>query len=353
MNFKNQTFIEELSTAKGELALKVTDLHFSKIPIKDKNIRELEREKYLGDIITHFNYLIEALQINSPVLYYHYLEWRLNLLDADKNSKEDLLNNIKNITEVISSEYSKGEADLALSFLEGGGDHIEGLKPERESFLDSDQPFSIEAKQYLELLLKGKRDQASQLIDQLIEQGTAVVDIYEYIFQASQYEVGALWQRNEISVAHEHYCTAATQLIMSRLYPKIFSGKKNGLKLIACSVASELHEIGIRMVSDFFEMDGWDTYYMGSNLPEEHLIQSLREHDANLLAISVTLPIHINRVESIIRNIRKQPEFKDLKIMTGGYPFGVIPGLTEKVGADATAVNARLAIVKANEIVSN
>jgi len=57
---------------------------------------------------------------------------------------------------------------------------------------------------------------------------------------------------NEVSVAQEHYCTAATQLIMSQLYPHIFAGEKTERTLIATCVAGDLHEIGIRMVSDLF-----------------------------------------------------------------------------------------------------
>ena len=352
MNDKNQKFIRKLTEKKEELALKITDLHFKNHPELDKKYGEKGREKCREDAIYHLNYLIEAIQLDSQELFNHYLEWAFYMLDARKIPIDDLVKNIQFINEVISGEFSDDEAAIAETFLERGAEHLKNMEAGEETFLLPENPLVKEAKMYLNHLLSGKRDQAAHLIDQLVERGVTVPEIYEHIFQATQYEVGTLWQKNVITVAHEHYCTAATQLIMSRLYPIIFSGKKNGLKLIACSVASELHEIGIRMVSDFFEMDGWDTYYMGSNMPENHLLQSLREHEANLLAISVTLPIHINRVKSIIQKVRDNPDFRDLKIMTGGYPFGIIPDLTEKVGADATAVNARKAILEANALMN-
>ncbi|MDZ7717010.1 MAG: B12-binding domain-containing protein [Balneolaceae bacterium] len=108
----------------------------------------------------------------------------------------------------------------------------------------------------MDLLLTGNRKKAARLIEKLVDDGTSIKDIYEHIFQKTQYEVGALWQTNQITVAHEHYCTAATQLIMSQLYPKIFTTEKTGKRLVSCSVGNELHEIGIRMVTDFFEMEG-------------------------------------------------------------------------------------------------
>jgi len=106
------------------------------------------------------------------------------------------------------------------------------------------------------------------------------------------------------------------------------------------------------MVADFFEMDGWDTHYMGSNMPDAHLIESLRQYEANLLAISVTLPMHINKVKELINSIRNMDEFSHLKIMAGGYPFGIVPELEKSVGADATAKNARQAVKTANSMLN-
>lgn len=73
--------------------------------------------------------------------------------------------------------------------------------------------------------------------------GTPVKEIHLHVFQPAQYEVGRLWQMNRITVAQEHYCTAATQLIMSQLYPHIFASVKNGCTLGATCVGGDLHEV--------------------------------------------------------------------------------------------------------------
>ena len=110
-----------------------------------------------------------------------------------------------------------------------------------------------------------------------IQHGTSVHDIYLHVFQRSQYEVGRLWQTNQISVGQEHLCTAATQLIMSQLYPLIFGTERKNRRIVAACVGGDLHEIGIRMVADFFEMDGWDTFYLGADVPtDEHCANSGR-----------------------------------------------------------------------------
>ena len=352
MKNRNQEIIEKLQDNKSDLAGRITVLHFEKHPELEKRYGITGRKKCYEDAIFHLDYLIEALRMNSEKLFIHYLEWAFYMLEARNVPLNDLVDNAGFIKKAIREHFPIDDMDKALEFIDAGITHLENLKPSEETHLVPENPLLDEAREYMELLLKGKRRQAGEIIDELVKKDTPIPDIYEHIFQATQYEVGVLWQRNIITVAHEHYCTAATQLIMSRLYPQIFSNKKKGFKMVACSVTSELHEIGIRMISDFFEMDGWDTYYMGSNMPDNHLIEALRENEANLLAISVTLPIHLNKAKELIRKIKEMDEFRLLTIMAGGYPFRMIPDLYKKIGADTTAATARQAIEAANRLVN-
>jgi hypothetical protein len=36
---------------------------------------------------------------------------------------------------------------------------------------------------------------------------------------------------------------------------------------VAACVSGELHEIGVRMLCDLLEMEGWNTIYLGANVP--------------------------------------------------------------------------------------
>jgi len=344
--------VTQLKDHKHSLAERITELQYQNNPELEKRYGEKGRERCLEDAIYHLEYLEEALRVESVEIFSHYLEWAYHMLSARDIPLSDLKENVGYIKQAIKEQLSEETIPPATAYLETGLNHLRNIEPHDETHLKPGNPLLEEAREYLKLLLNSKRQQAAELIDEVVERNVPVSEIYEHIFQATQYEVGVLWQRNEITVAHEHYCTAATQLIMSRLYPLIFSGQKKGQQLVACSVASELHEIGIRMVSDFFEMDGWDTYYMGSNMPDHHLLQAIREHQADLLAISVTLPLHIGKVEQLVEKIRGQSEFDNLKIMTGGYPFAMVPDLWKRIGADASAQTARQAVAKANELVN-
>jgi len=182
--------------------------------------------------------------------------------------------------------------------------------------------------------------------------GTPVQEIYINIFQPVQYEIGRLWQTNKISVAQEHFCTGATQLVMSQLYPYLFTGEKKGRKMVMTCVPGELHEVGARMVTDFFEMNGWDTYYLGANMPITAVVDFIGKINPKCLAISATMTFHVSAVEEMIRQIRSSPNVpSDLIILVGGYPFKIAVDLWEPVGADGFAWDAAAAVELADKLI--
>lgn len=210
--------------------------------------------------------------------------------------------------------------------------------------------FKTLADEYLNSLLNKDRHKAEKLIMQELEGGASIRDVYLKVFQPVQWKIGQLWQSNKITVAMEHYCTAATQFIMSRLYDYIFSSEKNGRNLVATSISGELHELGIRMVTDFFEMEGWNTYYLGANTPNESVLEMINETNADILAISATIYFNIPQVTKLIEFVRNNPHPEKLKIMVGGKAFNAYDQLWKDTKADAYASDADGAIKTANKL---
>jgi methanogenic corrinoid protein MtbC1 len=106
------------------------------------------------------------------------------------------------------------------------------------------------------------------------------------------------------------------------------------------------------MVADFFEMDGWKTYYLGANTPTESVIQTIISKKADLIIISATIGSHIGEVIELISTIHRCMECMDAKIIVGGYPFNIDNDLWKKVGADGQAVDAETAIEIADNLVT-
>lgn len=238
----------------------------------------------------------------------------------------------------------------ALALLDEGIRQIEKTPADLPGFLNGDAPFADLARRYLEALLRGDRHSASRLILDAVERGVSVTDIYMHVFQASQREIGRLWQINRVSVAQEHYCTAATQLIMSQLYPRIFATEKKGHALVAACVGGELHEIGARMVTDLLELNGWDTHYLGANTPTASVLSMVAERGARVLALSTTMTFHLDQVRAVIAETRQSG--LNVRILVGGHPFNLAPGLWKTIGADGYAADARQAIAVAEGLIA-
>lgn len=216
------------------------------------------------------------------------------------------------------------------------------IVPELE--ISPEAPLGPLARDYAQALLSGDRQTASQMIIGRVKTAEDVKRLYLYVFQLTQREIGRLWQTGQISVAQEHYCTAATQLIMSQLYPYIFTNEKIGRRLVATCVGGELHEVGMRMVADFFEMEGWDTYYLGANTPTKSILQTIEEQDADLLGISATMYFNVPQVKDLIAKMRASRIGRHIKILVGGYPFLISAELWKGTGADGFAQDAQEAI---------
>jgi methylmalonyl-CoA mutase cobalamin-binding domain/chain len=231
------------------------------------------------------------------------------------------------------------------------GQLLTAMPSQLTTYLNVESELGDLGQRYLGLLLAGNRHEASQLVTEAVKDGAPIKTVYIEVFQNSQYEIGRLWQRNEISVAQEHFCTAATQLIISQLYPYLFSHNKTGHRLVVACTGGDLHELGVRMVADFFEMEGWDTFYLGANTTADIVVQNVIEHQAHVLGVSATMTCHVQTVADLIAQVRRTPECAEVKILVGGYPFVVDRELWRQIGADAMANNADYSIATANQLV--
>jgi methylmalonyl-CoA mutase cobalamin-binding domain/chain len=308
------------------------------------------REKSVRDVGYHLTYLSEALATANPALFADYVAWVKVVFAGLQFPDEVLVTTLECTCDALQEILPVDSSAVASEYIALGLEHLRQVPAKLPTFLEQDAPLGGLAQRYLDALLRGERRVASQLVLDSVEQGTSIKDVYLHVFQRSQYEIGRLWQMNRITVAQEHYCTAATQLIMSQLYPYLFSIERIGCRLVATCVGDELHELGMRMVADFFEMAGWDTYYMGANTPADSILQAVEEQQADILGISVTMTYHVQDAAALINALRQTTGVKELRILVGGYPFNVAPGLWQELGADGHARDAEEAVGLANRM---
>ena len=351
MNPIHQLASEAVRGQRAGIADELVSREFARHPELAARYGKIGREKSLQDAGYHLSFLAQALALNNRAVFVDYVAWVKVMLSQRKVLPADLAFHLECLAEVLREKLPADCGALAAEFVTSAVQAMPAMPEDMPTFLHAGEPLSPLAHQYFAALRRGERHLASQLVLEAVAAGTPVKEIYLHVFQPAQYEIGRLWQTNRISVAQEHYCTAATQLIMSQLYPHIFATAKNGHTLIATCVAGDLHEIGVRMVADFFEMEGWNTFYLGANTPHASVIATLVERHADVLAISATISYHVEAVRDLIHAVRQNPAVAHVRILVGGYPFNQDPELWGQVGADGSAANAQQAIALAHQLV--
>ena len=341
-----------LRARSGELAEAIVTRQYARTPDFWERFGPAGRAKSVRDQAYHLAYLTEAVGAADPTLFVEYAAWAKGLFAALGFPEAALLETLQCTLEVLQAEAGP-ELRTACDFVARAIESLPRAPAAPESFLQADQPLAPLGRDYLEALLGGRHPEASRLVMEAVRAGTPVRAIYLHVFQPVQREIGRLWQMNRLSVAQEHYCTAATQLVMSQLYAQIVAGPKQDSRAVVACVSGELHEIGARMVADFLEMGGWNTHFLGASTPQDSVIALALERRAQVLAISATMTFHVSRAADLIAGLRAAEPARRTKVLVGGYPFNLAPGLWRRIGADGYAPDAEAALPAAQQLLAS
>lgn len=208
---------------------------------------------------------------------------------------------------------------------------------------------------YLAALRTGNRRSVFAVVERARTAGLDVAALYVDVVQPSLREIGRLWQAGEVTVAEEHLATAITQLVMAQVYTAdaasvdaasvdaASAGDDTRCAVAAC-VDAEHHDIGLRMICDLLERDGWDTAYLGAGVPTTRLVHLVLERRPDAVLLSTSIAAHLPELGATIQAVRDATGAAAPFLVAGGRPFLDDPALAKHLGADATALDARSAV---------
>ncbi len=297
------------------------------------------KDKYLQDTIYTLRFLSTSLEVGEPLIFANYMKWFGSLANYLHFNLDAMKHHFEISTNIYKKSFSQELLELSMHTYKLGIDSFE------QSFL-LNKPTVVDYDDFLNYLIAMDSDQAYQYVLKHVDAGMDLKEVYLNILQPTLYKVGDLWQQRVITVAKEHYITAAIQHIIGKLYSKLFTYKESSrYSMTAVCAGNELHEIGMRMVADFFELSGWDSIYLGSNIPVSTIIDQLLERPTHLVAISATTSSQLIEVRDLIRKIKSNPSLKYTKIIVGGRVFNETPLLWKTLGADGNALDAEQAVI--------
>lgn len=334
------TISEEIRVRKEPLSKLILSDMYPDSPFVDP----MREHKAIIDVGWMLEYVAVGLETDNPQIVADLLVWFKTLFHGlgIEEKHADLL--LASTARVLTEQFANSNLDRLL-------ERVGTESWDSNDDLIEHNPYADHMEAYLEALMLSDRPRAKRIIDSLVADDVPIDDIYIYIFQEAMRKVGMLWHNGLIPVGREHYCTVVTQYLMSTLYPSIFAVRDRPKRLMSATVGSELHEMGIRMVSDLFELHGWDTNYLGANLPAADLVVMALEFQPQVIALSVTMPHHIGILKQTIATIRAEPKLNDVKILVGGFAFHNNARLAEAIGADGYAADARKGVEIAEQLI--
>jgi len=256
---------------------------------------------------------------------------------------------IESVREHLSPAAEKPITAVYEWLLERHGDMVE-LSQGDTTLSPSPHPdWANVQKDFLSALLEGVAQKSLDLADRSVQSAGEVPGFYLHVIEPSMYEVGALWERGEISVAQEHLATAISSRVMAALYPRFVLGEQTKGRAVVTTVCEEFHELGAWMVADLLALEGWEVSYLGANAPTGDLLDMLLDLKPDLLALSSAMPFNLDRVQESILAVRDREELQSTRILVGGRIFREMEDLWRLTGADGWARDAREAVVLAGQ----
>jgi methanogenic corrinoid protein MtbC1/GAF domain-containing protein len=144
-----------------------------------------------------------------------------------------------------------------------------------------------------------------------------------------QIAVGEGWHRGEVSVAAEHFCSRFVEGKLLNLLNAYVDNPSGPLAIIGCA-QGEMHELGAIMLSLFMRWGGFRVIYLGQNVPNstvEETVRQLRPQILGLSATTVEAAHNLTETGQIITRIEPpRPHF-----IFGGMAFYERPDLRGRI----------------------
>lgn len=297
-----------------------------------------------GDMEIRLRYLAEAVAVERVALFVDYIAW-LKVAQTARGIPIAFLDaSLESLTRELEASLVAGAADLPVDYLQQARQQLEQAPDRMPSLLEGDGEHLDLARRYLLAVLETRSDDALSIVMAAFDGGLSAADIHEHLIQPAQLEIGRMWQMDEIHVAEEHYASRVAERVIAALHERAPRAKRHGGRIICATASGELHEMGIRVVSQHLEWAGWETIFLGASMPVHDLLLALGDFQVDVMAISATSALHVSAVAGLLDVIRNHSVRPDLPVLVGGAPFVKVPDLWQVLGADASARNARQAV---------
>lgn len=334
---------EKLLRLKKAIAEPVTDEFLQNHPDWLERYGERGRKHGVEDACFHIEFLAGAIEGGAPAPFEDYTRWTVHMLATRQIPAHFVAENLGQIDRALRSKLSNSEQLLVSSFIRSACEACTEA-PTRAPAHEDPSGLALSQRLFLQAILKGQRKAAVSIVSEALREAYPVLDIYVEVFQGSLYQVGRLWEANEITVAEEHMATAITQYVIAHTYSHLPTPSVRRGNAILTGVSGEFHQVGANMVADVLASEGYDVRFLGTNMPHGGILEEIEKHHANLLGISATMLFNIPQVIRLVADVNARFGTRAPRIVLGGAAFHGLPSLSAELGVVGVAGDLRAAV---------
>lgn len=174
-------------------------------------------------------------------------------------------------------------------------------------------------------------------IEALENKEVTIVELYQMILAPALAHVVKEYPNDDDLIWREHVRSGIIRTVIESAYPYVLEERKEvegaREKVVVMCPEYEDHELGAKMVSDFFKLEGFDSTFVGARTPIHTILKALEIIQPQYLSISVTNYFNIVSVKKTIEQIREHMN-NEIIIILGGRAVAANPEAVEVVGAD-------------------
>ena len=140
--------------------------------------------------------------------------------------------------------------------------------------------------------------------------------------------VGARWHTGEMRVGEEHLASAAIRAVIEAVRPQVRAahdavvaahpGEAARRALFACP-PEEWHVLSLRMLADRFKMEGWESYYLGADVPVSEIVDAARSLKVDLVVLTAATRYERLSVRDLVADLRTR--LAGIRLLVGGPAF--------------------------------
>ncbi len=333
--------LQAIERDADEISRQVTDAYFEMHPECQKGNPDKIRALCKVDFGHHLKFLLSAMVTATPEMFIDYAQWLKRVLQSRKLSVQHPIDSFSLMLKFICQRIDESDQKIAAEVIESGLEALQKGDAELSYYQQPGDMIMTTSQDYTKGLVEGNRKQSEQMIQQLIAQGTSLIDIEVGMVQPAMYEIGRLWQENRITVAQEHLATAISQNALARAFARAeFDDPVDRSAICAC-VEGNHHSMGLRMIADAYELSGWDVTFLGADTPNSSIIAQVDSERPDVLALSISLPHQVLALKQLTDQLRSDMGAATPAIVVGGLAFNNHQSLSSRLDVDNWYLDAK------------